>query len=79
MEILQLNEIILLLMAFEIWHFHGIMERWNIAILGRADVIQYNGAEFLKTHYAIVPLFQHSNWGGAPEFKKGGISCCPNL
>jgi len=21
-----------------------------------------------KTHYSIIPLFQHSNWGEAPKF-----------
>jgi hypothetical protein len=23
---------------------------------------------FLRTHYSIIPVFQHSNWGEVPKF-----------
>jgi len=29
---------------------------------------------FPETHYSLIPVFQHSNWGEAPKFRVwGGI------
>ena len=46
-------------------HQNGIMECWNIGI--RAEINHFNCKKLLQTHHSITPLFQHSNWGEAPN------------
>jgi len=57
-----------------------MVEWWNIGMLilkGSFSFIDFSVKEsftnkppshFSKTHYSIIPLFQHSNWGEAPKF-----------
>ncbi len=47
------------------------MEWWNVGLL--KDIIFFIKMNLplnhhTKTHCSIIPVFQHSNWGEAPEF-----------
>jgi len=114
-EFLQLIGIIVFFVAVFSYKPHGMLEYWNVGILGmksgKRSILQkmlylhfmmmpvrypfsafvpentpllrenrYNYIRFdslnppfhyPRTHYSIIPAFQHSNWGEAPNLIKG--------
>ena len=49
----------------EYWFFHRILSIFNFVfktIIAINPIFQYP-----STHYSIVPAFQYSNWGEAPN------------
>jgi hypothetical protein len=49
-----------------LFHQNGMLECWNIGILGiKAKIKHYNCKKLLQTHYSITPLFHYSNLGEA--------------
>ena len=46
-----------------------LKERYSfINFVVKSEFCPYLNIPFPQTHYSIIPLFQHSNWGEAPKF-----------
>jgi hypothetical protein len=51
----------------------GLFLRGNISIINFLVNPAHSGInkplfQFARTHYSIIPVFHHSNWGEAPKF-----------
>jgi hypothetical protein len=54
----------------EWWNIGMLFLKGNISLINSLNINIINKPlfQFPRTHYSIIPVFHHSNWGEAPKF-----------